>query len=61
MPKVIMRSLKKGTATSFSPLPFAGFFNSNHLKKTNKRNAMLQMNVNLDRKLNKRIRSNCNW
>ena len=55
-PKVMIRSLKKGTANILSPAPFAGFLNSNHLKKTNKRNAMLQINVNLDKKVNKRIR-----
>ncbi len=48
-------SLKIGTAIALSPLPIADFFNSNHLKKTNNKNAMLQIKVNLDKKTNNRI------
>jgi hypothetical protein len=57
-----MISLKKGTAIALSPLPIADFLNSNHLKKTNNKNAMLQIKVNLDKKNNKRISSvNYQW
>ncbi|MDB5198923.1 MAG: hypothetical protein JWO92_886 [Chitinophagaceae bacterium] len=56
-PKVITRSLKKGTAITLSAAPLTGFFISIHRKKTNKRKAILQMNVNFDKKLNKRISS----
>ena len=51
-PSVITRSLKKGTETILSPAAPVTFFNSSPLKKTNRRNAMLQMNVNLDKKIN---------
>ncbi len=54
-PKVITRSLKNGTATRSFPGEFVTFFISIHLKKTNNRNAMLQIKVNLDKKINNRI------
>ena len=54
-PNVITRSFKMGTAISLSPAPLTGFFISIHLNKTNKANAMLQIKVNFDKKLNKRI------
>jgi hypothetical protein len=50
-------SFKKGTAISLSPAPLTGFFISIHLNKTNNPKAMLQINVNFDKKLNKRIHS----
>jgi hypothetical protein len=56
-PKVITMSFKKGTAISLSPAPLTGFFISIHLNKTNNPKAMLQINVNFDKKLNKRIHS----
>ena len=55
-PRVMMRSLKKGTSITLSAEVAAGFFNSIHLKKTNSRKAMLQINVNFDKKLKTRIR-----
>jgi hypothetical protein len=54
-PNVMIRSLKIGTALSLSPGPFMGLFISSHLKKTNNTKAMLQINVNFDKNLNKRI------
>ncbi len=48
-------SLKKGTAIALSPFPIADFLISNHLKKINNKNAMLQIKVNLDKKIIKRI------
>ena len=59
-PKVMIRSLKIGTALSLSSEPFTGLFISIHLKKTNNRKAMLQINVNFDKNLNKRISRNYN-
>ncbi len=53
----MMISLKKGTAIALSLLPIADFLNSNHLKNTNNKNAILQIKVNLDKKINKRISS----
>ena len=54
-PNVITRSLKIGTAETLSLIAFAGFFNSSHLKKINNKKAMLQMKVNFDKKIKKRI------
>ncbi len=54
-PKVITRSLKNGTAITLSVLPVTGFFISSHLKKINSKNAILQMNVNFDKKFNNLI------
>jgi hypothetical protein len=58
-PNMITRSLKKGIAITPSPILFAGFFNSIHLKKTNNKKAMLQMNVNFPKKENRRINNFC--
>lgn len=49
-PSVITRSLKKGTATTWSAGPVITFFNSIHLKNTNSRKAILQMKVKRDKK-----------
>ena len=57
IPNVMIRSFKKGTGTTLPDDPVTGFFISIHLKRTNNRNAMLQINVNFDKKLNKRISS----
>ena len=54
-PRVMIRSLKKGTAIAFSLEPVTGLRISIHLKKTNSKNAMLQIKVNFERKFNKRI------
>lgn len=54
-PKVITRSFKIGTAINLSPTPLTGFFISIHLNKINSRNVRLQINVNFDKKVNKRI------
>ena len=57
IPNVMIRSFKKGTATTLSAPPVTGFFISINLKKTNNSKAMLQIKVNFDKKLNKRIGS----
>src|ERR1035437_5004726 len=54
-PKVIIGSFKNGTAISLSPEPLTGFLISIHLKNTNSRKAILQIKVNFDKNLNKRI------
>jgi hypothetical protein len=49
-PKVIMRSLKKGTGITVFELPVTGFSASNLLKMINSKNAILQISVNLEKK-----------
>ena len=49
-PNVIIRSLKKGTATATSFPPFACFCASNLLKKINNKKATLQTTANLEKK-----------
>lgn len=48
-PKIIMRSLKKGKATTVSLDASTCFFASILLKKINKRKQILQMNVNFEK------------
>jgi hypothetical protein len=54
-PRVIIRSLANGIATTLSPFVLTGLRISSHRKKTNNTKARLQINVNLDKKFNKRI------
>jgi hypothetical protein len=49
-PSVIIISLKKGTASTVSRPWVTGFFASSLLKKTNNKNAILQINANLEKK-----------
>lgn len=61
-PRVIITSLKKGISTTRSETEVStGFLISIQRKKTNSRKAMLQMNVNFERKFNKRIPLNYNY
>ncbi len=48
-PNITTRSFIKGNATTLSPLSFAGCRDSSHLKKTNNKKAMLQINANRDK------------
>ena len=48
-PNTTIRSFIKGNATTLSPLSVTGFRDSSHLKKTNNKNAMLQINAKRDR------------
>ena len=62
-PRVITRSLKNGTSITLSPEETAGFLDSIHRKNTNNKKAMLQINVNRNRKVSKRIvwQFQCNY
>jgi len=48
-PNITIRSFMKGKAITLSPLSFTGCRDSVHLKKTNNKNAMLQINAKRDR------------
>ena len=49
-PKVITRSLKKGTGVKVFESPVTGFPASTLLKIVNSKNAILQISVNLEKK-----------
>src|SRR5688572_23466483 len=48
-PKIIISSFIKGTGITISAGVAAGFLFSNHLKKANAKNAMLQINANFEK------------
>jgi hypothetical protein len=49
-PKIMIRSLKKGIVETVSWLCVTGFLDSNLLRKIKSKKAMLQINVNRERK-----------
>ena len=57
-PRVITTLFRNGTGNTTSPCALNVFLTSIHLKIINNKNAILQINVNLDKKLNKRISRN---
>jgi hypothetical protein len=57
-PRIMMRSLIKGTAITSSAEAYTGFFCSIQLKKRNNKKAMLHINVNFDKNLNNPISIN---
>lgn len=48
-PSIIINSLPNGTSIARSLIALTGFVTSSQLKKTNNKNVMLQINVNLDK------------
>ncbi len=60
IPKTTIIFSAKGTLITVPDEAFTCFCISSHLKKTNSKKAILQMNVNLDKNLNTPINKNQN-